>query len=158
MWPDLRESSLGFPKPSKPYGPSAETRKQGPKKSACPGRTRSISLESFSPVNGFPPSPPTASCFKTGSPYGKSLTRSLLHRACAKITSHSRISSSGHLRPTFNREILKIALLILRFLSFRSTKSALNLNAIKAKLFLRKPLVHWARRRFLGRKRSSQWG
>jgi len=61
-------------------------------------------------------------------------------RACAKITSHFRIPSSGHLCPILNRKVLEIGLLFLWLCNFGSNKSDLNLGANSVKLFLRKPL------------------
>jgi len=67
----------------------------------------------------------------------------------AKITSHFRISSSGHLRPCLNRKILEIVRLFLWFCSIGAAKSDLNPGANSANLFLRDPLDsgHWL---FLG--------
>ncbi len=57
-----------------------------------------------------------------------------------KYMVHVYISSSGHLWPVFNRETLKIAQLFLLFLSFRSTKSDLNLSVFMYHVFLYGPL------------------
>jgi hypothetical protein len=64
-------------------------------------------------------------------------------RACAKITSHFRIPSSGHLCLRLNRKILEIPIGsgFLWICSIGATKSSLNLGTNSAKLFLRKPLV-----------------
>ena len=59
--------------------------------------------------------------------------------ARAKITSHFRIPSSGHLRPIGNRKILEIGLLLLWFYDFQSVESDPNLGAKSVKLFLREP-------------------
>ena len=65
-------------------------------------------------------------------------------RARAKITSHFRIPSSGHLWPRLNHKILEIALLFLWFCSIGATKSNQNLSANSVNLFLREPLpVYW---------------
>ncbi len=61
-------------------------------------------------------------------------------RARAKITSHFRISSSGHLWPRLNRKILEIVLLFLWFCSIGATKSDPNPGANSVNLFLREPL------------------
>jgi len=62
------------------------------------------------------------------------------------MISHFRISSSGRLRPILNHEILKRALLFLRFraakqmplgCSIGSTKSDLNMSANSVNSFLR---------------------
>ena len=47
-------------------------------------------------------------------------------RACAKITSHFRIPSSGHLCPILNRKVLEIDPLFLWLCNFGSNKSDLN--------------------------------
>ncbi len=60
-------------------------------------------------------------------------------RACAKITSHFRIPSSGHLCLILNRKVLEIVQLFLWLYNFGSNKSDLNLGANSVKLFLRKP-------------------
>ncbi|GAH13353.1 unnamed protein product, partial [marine sediment metagenome] len=62
-------------------------------------------------------------------------------RARAKITSHSGITSSHHLWPLLNREILDVALLRLRFHSIVAAKSGANLRANSVNLFWRGPLV-----------------
>jgi len=62
-------------------------------------------------------------------------------RACAKITSHFRIPSSGHLCLRLNRKILEIVLLFLWICSIGAAKSDLNLGANSVKLFLHKPLA-----------------
>jgi hypothetical protein len=62
-------------------------------------------------------------------------------RARAKITSHFRTPSSGHLCPILNRKILERALLLLWFRDFGSNKANLNLSANSVKLFLCEPLV-----------------
>jgi len=62
-------------------------------------------------------------------------------RARAKIISHFRIPSSGHLCPILNRKILEIVPLFLWLCDFGSKKSDLNLDANSVKLFLRKPYV-----------------
>ena len=68
-------------------------------------------------------------------------TDTSVFRACAKITSHFRIPSSGHLCPILNRKILEIVLLFLWFCNFGSNKSDLNPGANAVNLFLRKPLA-----------------
>ncbi len=65
-------------------------------------------------------------------------TKDLKLRACAEITSHFGIPSSGHLRPHLNRKILEIVLLFLWSCSIGAAKSDPNLDANSAKLFLRK--------------------
>ena len=73
-------------------------------------------------------------------------------RARARITSHFRIPSSGHLQPLLNRKILDIAVLCLRSCSIVAAESDPNLGAknrlqneimgpFPGNLFLRKPLV-----------------
>jgi hypothetical protein len=58
-----------------------------------------------------------------------------------KYMVHVYLSSSGHLWPIFNRETLKIVQLFLLFLSFRSTKSSLNLSVFMYHVFLYEPLA-----------------
>jgi len=60
-------------------------------------------------------------------------------RARAKITSHFRIPSSGHLWLCLNRKILEIVRLFLWFYSIGAAKSNLNLGANSGNLFLREP-------------------
>ena len=60
-------------------------------------------------------------------------------RARAKIISHFRIPSSGHLWPRLNREILEIVRLFLWFCSIGPAKSNLNQGANSGNLFLREP-------------------
>jgi CRP/FNR family cyclic AMP-dependent transcriptional regulator len=62
-------------------------------------------------------------------------------RARAKITSHFRIPSSGHLWPRLNRKILETVRLFLWFCSIGATKSDLNPGANSVNLFLREPYV-----------------
>ena len=62
-------------------------------------------------------------------------------RARAKITSHFRIPSSGHLWPRLNRKILEIVRLFLWFCSIDATKSDPNPGANSVNLFLREPLT-----------------
>jgi hypothetical protein len=62
-------------------------------------------------------------------------------RARAKITSHFRIPSSGHLWPRLNRKIFEIVLLFLWFCSIGATKSNPNSGANSVNLFLREPLA-----------------
>ena len=64
-----------------------------------------------------------------------------IFRARAKITSHFRIPSSGHLWPRLNRKILEIVLLFLWFCSIGATKSGPNPDANSVNLFLREPLL-----------------
>jgi hypothetical protein len=71
--------------------------------------------------------------------YGGLTAASESLRACARITSHFRIPSSGHLCPILNRKVLEIGLLFLWLCNFGSNKSDLNLGANSVKLFLRKP-------------------
>ena len=72
-------------------------------------------------------------------------------RARAKITSHFRLPSLGHLQPLLNRKILDIAVLCLRSCSIVAAESDPNLGAknrlqneiigsFPGKLFLREPL------------------
>jgi hypothetical protein len=61
-------------------------------------------------------------------------------RARARITSHFGITSSHHLWPLLNLEILDAALLRLRFRSIVAAKSGANPRANSARLFLRAPL------------------
>ena len=61
-------------------------------------------------------------------------------RVRAKINSHSGITSSHHLWPLLNREILDVALLRLRFHSIVVAKSGANLRANSVNLFWREPL------------------
>jgi hypothetical protein len=63
----------------------------------------------------------------------------LVLRARAKIPSHFRIPSSGHLCPILNRRILEIGPLFLWFGDFGSNKSDPNPGANSVKLFLREP-------------------
>ena len=68
-------------------------------------------------------------------------------RARAKITSHFRIPSSGHLWPRLNRKILEIVRLFLWFCSIGAAKPNLNLGANSGNLFLCEPLVPIRRQR-----------
>ena len=60
-------------------------------------------------------------------------------RVRAKIDSHFRIPSPGHLWPCLNHKILEIVLLFLWFCSIGATKSNLNPGANSVNLFLREP-------------------
>jgi len=75
-------------------------------------------------------------------------SRTIILRVDAEITSHFRISSSGHppigvegkLWPIFTHKILKRAVLFLRFCSLRSTQIRPKSERQNANLFLRQPL------------------